>query len=64
MGILAIVILVIGIVIGLIVMVVIATVIFRQHMKILRKYQDAREMEVVDLDGSLAVDDHHTPLMV
>jgi len=49
MGTLALVVLIVGVVIGFIVMVVIATVIIRKHVKILRRYQDAREMEVVDL---------------
>jgi len=65
MGIAAIVVLVIGIVVGLIVMAVIATVVLRTHMKILRKAQDAREMEVVDLEHDHDTNVHPgTPLMV
>lgn len=67
MGMAAIIVLVVGIVIGFIVMVVIATLILRTHIKILRKVQDAREMEVVDLENG---EDHNhsedpgAPLMV
>jgi len=50
MGLLAIVVLVVGIVIGVIVCTVIAALIIRNHMKILRRKQDAREMEIVDLE--------------
>jgi len=50
MGTLALIVLIVGVVIGFIVMVVIATVVVRKHVQILRKYQDAREMEVVDLE--------------
>jgi len=49
MGLVAIVVLAVAVVVGFIVMVVIATLIVKTHVKVLQKYQDAREMEVVDL---------------
>jgi len=61
MGIAAIVVLAIGVIVGFIVMVVIATLIIKMHVKVLQKYQDAREMEVVDLEKELAI---HTTEMV
>jgi len=51
LGYVGMIILAIGVVIGFIVMVVIAAFIIRTHMRVLRKYQDAREMEVADLEN-------------
>jgi len=51
MGLAAIIVLVIGVVVGFIVCAVIATLIIRNHARILRKRQDAREIEVVDLEN-------------
>eukprot|EP01111_Echinosteliopsis_oligospora_P009104 TRINITY_DN2609_c0_g1_i3.p1 TRINITY_DN2609_c0_g1~~TRINITY_DN2609_c0_g1_i3.p1 ORF type:complete len:330 (-),score=74.23 TRINITY_DN2609_c0_g1_i3:58-1047(-) len=59
MGLMAIIILVLAVVIGLIVIVVIASLIISKHMGVLKRLQDTRELEVVDLSDDNNHHHHH-----